>query len=103
MNKIEKYISLCDKVHTMIDQKQEIDKVLPLVNETNEIANSYRVEDLVSDFDSIGYKVDIKKLTEKLIEVKKYWKDNNIEFTTENIGYLLLRDFSREYEKRRGK
>lgn len=103
MNKIEKYIRLCDKVHTMIDQKQEIDKAFPFINEINEIAGSYRVEDLVSDFDSIGYKVDIKKLIERLLKAKKTYKENGRKFDDTVIGSILLMNFANEYEKRRSK
>lgn len=102
MNKIEKYIRLCDKVHTMIE-KQEFNKAFPFINEINEIAGSYRVEDLVSDFDSIGYKVDIKKLTERLLKAKKTYKENGRTFDDTAIGNILLMNFAKEYEKRRSK
>lgn len=99
MNKIEKYISLGNKIKPMFD-KREFGKALPLVNEMNEIIASYKVEDLVSDFESIGYKVDIEDVTKMLLEIKKIDKENGIEFNNEEIGRWLLIKYAKEYENR---
>lgn len=99
MNKIEKYISLCNKIKPMFD-KQEFDKALLLVNEMDEIIASYKVEDLVSDFESIGYKVYIDDVTKMLLEIKKNDKENGIEFDDKEIGRWLLIKYAKEYESR---
>ena len=99
MNKIEKYISLDNKIKQMFD-KQEFGKAIPFVNEMNEIIASYKVEDLVSDFESIGYKVYIDDVTKMLLEIKKNDKENGIKFNDEEIGRWLLIKYAKEYENR---
>ena len=102
MNKIEKYIRLAKKAHTLL-RKRRISEAMPYIDKGAEIAKNYRVEDLVREFASIGYKVDINGLTKLILGQKKRYEVNGREFNDEAIGQFLLFTFAPEYEERRGK
>ena len=102
MNKIEKYIRLSKKAHTLL-RKRRISEAMPYIDRIAEIAKNYRVEDLVREFYSIGYKVKINELTKRLLGQKKRYEVNGREFNDEAIGKFLLYTYVPEYEKRRGK
>ena len=90
MNKIENYICLTKKANALIKQHNLQDAV------------HYR-EDLVSNFDSIGWKVDIEGVTKELLRAKKIYKENGRKFNEFSIGELLLGNFADAYAERRGR
>lgn len=100
-NKIEKYIRLAKKAKTLL-RKRRISEAMPYIDKGVEIAKNYRVEDLVREFDSIGYKVNINELTKRLLGQKKRYEVNGREFNNEAIGQFLLYTFAPEYAERRG-
>lgn len=102
MNMIEKYISLCKKAYPLIEKRQ-LKEVSPLLNEMREIEKSYGIENLVADFDSIGYTIDIKGVVNGLLQAKKEYKSYGLKFGKQEIGAILLEKFADAYEQRRSK
>lgn len=102
MNKIEKYICLTKKANALIKQHNLQDAVHYREMAT-QIAKNYTLEDLVSDFDSIGWKVDIEGVTKELLRAKKIYKENGRKFNEFLIGELLLGNFADAYAERRGR
>lgn len=101
MNKIEKYIRLAKKAHKLLRERR-ISEAMPYIAKGSEIAKNYRVEDLVREFDSIGYKVNINELTKRILGQKKRYEVNGRDFNDEAIGQFLLYTFAPEYAERRG-
>lgn len=102
MNKIENYICLTKKAKALIKQHNLQDAV-HYREKATEIAKNYTLEDLVSNFDSIGWKVDIEGVTKELLRAKKIYKQNGRKFNEFSIGELLLGNFADAYAERRGR
>ena len=102
MNKIEKYISL-DKKAKSLRKEHKIAEAYPYRKQIEELDKTYTMEDLVADFDSIGWKVDIEGVTKQLLRAKKIYEKNNRKFDKFAIGVLLLGKFADAYAERRGK
>lgn len=102
MNKIEKYILLTNKAR-FLRKNQKLAEARACMDKVLELDKTYRVEDLVADFDSIGYKVNIKKLTEELLRAKEIYEQDGWKFDNTAIGSFLLSEFADAYEERRGR
>lgn len=102
MTKIENYICLTKKANTLIKQ-HNLQDAIHYRERATEIAKNYTLEDLVSDFDSIGWKVDIEGVTKELLRAKKIYKENGRKFNELSIGELLLGNFADAYAERRGR
>lgn len=101
INKIEKYIRL-DKKAKDLRKEHKIAEAYPYRKQIEELDKTYTMEDLVADFDSIGWKVDIEAVTKELIRAKKIYEKNNRKFDNFAIGVLLLGNFADAYAERRG-
>ena len=103
MNKIEKYIRLTKKFNRLVKENNDLVKAFQYSLQASRIAQSYSVEDLVSDFDSIGYKVDVDGVNKALLQAKETYKENGMKFDSMAIGSLLLDKFADAYAERRGR